>query len=372
MPDDRATEARALSAALAEELGAVAAAAEATHRAIARRIFRAVGPVGTPVRVAHDAIADVTHAAVRRGVAAAATGVGELAARRGATPLTEGRRGAAAAAIAHGLRGAATAFPASLRVDGRAVDPEPAALAAAYPGATPAPVVLLHGLVGTEHVWDRGPGARLAAEAGRTPVLVRYSTGAPVLESAAAIADLLDDAFAAWPVPVEDVALVGHSMGGLVAVGAVHAGRAAGHAWAGRVRHVVTLGAPFGGSWLEQGADRAARALARLPETRALGGILERRSPGIRDLRGDGAAVFPPLEGVDLVHVVATMTRNPRHPAARLLGDGLVRAAAAAAGGPGRTVHLGGTSHLGLLRSPDVADALCAWLGEVGRATSTR
>ncbi len=56
-----------------------------------------------------------------------------------------------------------------------------------------------------------------------TPVYLRYNTGLPVGRNGADLAWLLDDLVAAWPVPVRSIALVGHSMGGLVVRAAFHA-----------------------------------------------------------------------------------------------------------------------------------------------------
>ena len=90
---------------------------------------------------------------------------------------------------------------------------------------------------------------------------------------------------AAWPVEVEEIALVGHSMGGLVARSACYHGVELGHDWVGRVRHVVSLGTPHMGAPLAQGVHYAAHALHAVPETRPFARFLRRRSAGIRDLR---------------------------------------------------------------------------------------
>ena len=103
---------------------------------------------------------------------------------------------------------------------------------------------------------------------------------------------------AAWPVAVEEIALVGHSMGGLVARSACHQAAEAGMALAGRVRHVVSLGTPHHGAPLKHGVHLAAHALHALPETRPFARFLRRRSAGIRDLR-HGSLVDRDWEGCD-------------------------------------------------------------------------
>ena len=182
---------------------------------------------------------------------------------------------------------------------------------------------------------------------------------------------------------------MGHSMGGLVARSACHAGAQRGDAWVGRVRHVISLGSPHMGAPLAQGVHWGAAALWQLPETRPFAGFLRRRSAGIRDLRqgslvdsdwrdcdpdalrAGACAELPLLDGATHCFVAATLTRSPRHPLARLLGDCLVLEASAS--GRSRTrrlpfeaeygMHLGGTHHLALLNHPAVYAKLRDWLG---------
>ena len=239
--------------------------------------------------------------------------------------------------------------PMAARVPGRPVALEPEALRAAYPDATGLLVVFLHGLMESEFSWRLGAGpdggtyaSRLREELGFTPVELRYNTGCHISENGLELADLLERLVAAWPVEVERIALVGHSMGGLVARSACHQAAERGDAWAGRVRHVVSLGSPHMGAPLAQGVHWASAALHALPETRPLASLLRRRSAGIRDLR-HGSLVdadwrgrdpdalraaaceeVPLLEGATHCFVAATVLPNPRHPVSRLVGDYLV------------------------------------------------
>ena len=105
----------------------------------------------------------------------------------------------------------------SIRVDGRVVAPA----RCRDPG--PRLVVFLHGLMETEFSWGPEPyGERLRRDLGITPVHVRYNSGRRISHNGASLDELLDELVAAWPVEVEQLALVGHSMGGLVARSACH------------------------------------------------------------------------------------------------------------------------------------------------------
>jgi hypothetical protein len=178
-------------------------------------------------------------------------------------------------------------------------------------------------------------------------------------------------------------------MGGLVIRSAVLVGCEAGSEWVPLVKRVVYLGSPHLGAPLEVGANRAARALRRLPETKPIADALASRSVGIKDLRfGDvtdadwsdvtdwearrpePAACMPLLEGADHYFIGATLGRRHDTPVARVLGDALVPFASASGTGRSRTLglevdrgrHLGGLHHFDLLNHPRVYAVLREWL----------
>ena len=208
----------------------------------------------------------------------------------------------------------------------------------------------------SEYAWRLGGresyGARLARDLGVTPLDVRYNSGRHVSQNGRSLAQLLEQVAAAWPAGVAQVALVGHSMGGLVARSASHQAAEAGMAWAGRVRHVVSLGSPHAGAPLAQSAHLAAHALHAFPETRPFARFLRRRSAGIRDLRhgslvdrdwagrdpdalrAAACAEVPLLPGATHCFVAATVTRDAGHPLGRVLGDWLVLAPSASRARP--------------------------------------
>ncbi|MET0684494.1 MAG: alpha/beta hydrolase [Solirubrobacteraceae bacterium] len=376
-------EVEALARTLGREAARGAGGIGAIHAAIAGRVFTAVGPSATPARVTHDAIAGVAYAAVARFAALAGLVAGAALPAR---ELSTTRRGAIALGVLTGLsgdeleaEGSALQAPMALRVGGRV-----ARVPEDFPGATGRLVVFLHGLFETEHAWtaaSEGYGARLARDLEATPLYVRFNSGRHISSNGRDLAALLDAAVAAWPVPVGSIALVGHSMGGLVARSACHHGGA----FTAHVRHVVSLGTPHAGAPLAQGIHHAAHALHALPETRPFARLLRRRSAGIRDLRSaalvdadwDGrdpdalravaCAEVPLLEGATHCFVAATVTRDRDHPVGRLIGDWLVLAPSASGRGRVRFedangLHVGGAHHLALLDHPAVYAKLREWL----------
>jgi pimeloyl-ACP methyl ester carboxylesterase len=265
-------------------------------------------------------------------------------------------------------------------------------LRAAFPDASSRVVVFVHGLMTTEFSWSLfGPepyGERLARELGCTPVYLRYNTGRHISENGRSLSELMEELVAAWPVEAEQIAVVGHSMGGLVARSACCHASEDGADWAKLVTHSISLGTPHMGAPLEQAVHVLSAGLARLPETRPFANFLRRRSSGIRDLRqgslvdedwrdcdpdalrGAACAEVPLLEGATHCFVSAAITRSERHPLGRLLGDTLVLVPSASGRSKTRRIpfedeygmHLGSATHFTLLNHPAVYERLRDWL----------
>ncbi|MFC8042918.1 esterase/lipase family protein [Nocardia sp. NPDC057353] len=397
--DQRRAEVRALARLAGDELAGAVAGIAAVHRAIADRVFTAVGwgvgPAASPVRLTHDAIAGGVYAIVGTAAETAGRVAERTADLPNAEPPSRTVLGAGLLGVLTGLIGdrlaeqnPILAGPMSFRVDGRPVAPEQL--------GTPQDtlVVFLHGLVETEHAWRRGGGPsyaeRLAAELPCATAEVRFNSGLHISENARELAELLDRTQRAWPVPLRRIALVGHSMGGLIARSACHLAAAEGAAWAGLVRQIVCLGSPHLGAPLEQFVHVVSAGLVKLPETRPFGRLLRRRSAGIRDLR-QGSLVdedwadldidalsrrvqqeVPLLPGVEHYFVTASIVRNPNNPLGRIVGDGLVLVPSGSGRGRARRIefepenglHLPGANHFTLLNDAAVHEALRRWLAD--------
>lgn len=114
---------------------------------------------------------------------------------------------------------------------------------------------------------------------------LRYNSGRHISANGREFAHLLDELTSAWPVPVERLTLVGHSMGGLVARSACHYGHEAGHAWVDALRDLVCLGSPHLGAPLERLGNTVTWTLTRNPYTQPFSAIGDIRSAGVKDLR---------------------------------------------------------------------------------------
>jgi pimeloyl-ACP methyl ester carboxylesterase len=335
--------------------------AESLHMAVSDRVYGSIGPISAPSRFVHDRIARAAYGAVRLSTRAATSAaafsikVGTGNERR---PLSGSRRGRAAISALNALigdqleeKGSPLAIPMAVRHGGADLRCDPVEVRRAYRRPTARLAVFLHGLGETEERWRRGGprhggrgrlpfSAQLRRDFGFTPIDIRYNSGLHISRNGRHLSDLLEELSDVWPMVIDELVLIGHSMGGLVARSALEGGDAGGRRWQSRARHLITLGSPHTGVPLEKTVHVASRVLRALPETRPLATILDLRSAGIRDLRSghfddDGSlprrrSHVPSLPGCTYTFIAATLTRDPAHPLGRLGGDLLVRAESAA------------------------------------------
>ena len=355
------------------------------HGAVVKRVHRFVDP--TPASRAtepgHGGVSSLIYSGLGAGLRATSRGLRE-ADRRGIGPrLEESARGRFVVSAVNGLLGdklaeqrSELAIELAVRRDGKDVPLDEPCLSRAFPDAGPDLLVFLHGLGETDDCWNLRArenggsyGTRLDAETSWTSVSLRANTGLPIAENGVALASLLDRLVGSWPTDVRRIALVGHSMGGLVMRSACAVLTESDTGWNTLVTDVVTLGTPHLGAPLERGVTLGARTLGVLPESAPLGRILEYRSVGILGLRAGLAADVQNLPHARYHLVAATLGSSYRHPVSETLGDMLVRYPSAT-GRPRRgrdmfpgadVLHIKG-GHFDLLNHPDVYAALKRWL----------
>ncbi len=289
------------------------------------------------------------------------------------------------------------ATPMALRRDGRALALEPGALAGRLPDAGRRPLVLIHGLCMNDLQWTRGGhdhGAALAAALGFTPVYLHYNSGLHVSINGRALARLLESLVEQWPGPVERLALLGHSMGGLLARSAVHHGLQARHRWTARLTDMVFLGTPHHGAPLERAGHRLDIVLGATPYAAPLARLGRVRSAGIADLhdgnlldedwvgrdrfarRADRRQPVPLPAAVRCFAVAGSIGQRSGDLKERLLGDGLVPLDSALGRHPdpsrgldfppGRQWTGQGINHLDLLASKQVGVQVQRWMDPGG------
>ena len=306
----------------------------------------------------------------------------------------------AALAVINGVWGdhlAATANPLaiamSLRVRGQPIDPSAEGLKSVLPQPRARIALLIHGLCMNDLQWRRDGhdhGQMLERELGYSSLALHYNSGRHVSENGEQLAGLLEQLVSCWPAPVEELVLVGHSMGGLVARSACHVAGTRGLSWRKRLTRVVCLGTPHHGALLERGGHLVDTLLELSPYVAPFARLGKARSAGITDLRfgnvrredwcgghrhsqsHDDRLPTPLPAGVQFYCVAATTAEQPRGLRHALIGDGLVTVASAwgehrdkrlaLAVPPSHRLLVTKAGHLDLLRRDEVAQALRRWL----------
>ena len=252
-------------------------------------------------------------------------------------------------------------------------------------------LVLAHGLCMNDLQWQRDGvdhGAMLAAEGGYTSVYLHYNSGRHISVNGREFAQQLQALVDGWPVPVAEIVILGHSMGGLLARSACHYAAQAQQGWLGHLSKMVFLGTPHlgaplerGGNWVHLFTDLSAYSapFSRLAKIRSAG-ITDLRHGSVLDDDWDGQDRFahgtplpqhvPLPEGVRCYALAATIGKREGDLADRLLaGDGLVPVSSGLAepDDPARSLAFERhvvyqTNHMQLLSSPQVSERLLAWL----------
>lgn len=375
---------------------------ESVHQSVRRRI-------GLPAGASPERAGGLTGQVYRavRGVAGL-VGTGTEAALAALLPLLDDpathpeaspQRDAALAALNGVLgdrllaMGNPLAQAMELRANRQPLNLDRQALATRWPQAGPHLMLLVHGLCMNDTQWLRNGhdhGAFLADALGATPVYLRYNSGLHIAANGRQLAGLLERLVDAWPVPLQRITLIGHSMGGLVARSAIATGRSLGLRWSTVVRDLVFLGTPQHGAPLERAGHGVDRLLSASPFTAPFARLGKIRSAGITDLRhghvqeadGQGRDRFasgadhrqplPLPDGVRCFALAATLAGPRNRVAERLAGDGLVPLDSALGRHPdpafglevppGRQCIVHRTGHLDLLSSLPVAGQLKTWL----------
>lgn len=224
------------------------------------------------------------------------------------------------------------AIEMALRHRGRPVDPgNPAAVLQQHPPGNKL-LVLVHGLCMSDWQWLReghDHGAALADELAYTPLYLNYNSGQSIAANGRALSALLERLVAHWPGPLDELVIMGHSMGGLVARSACHQARIRRHIWLKHLAKLVFLGTPHHGTLLERGGRGLDFLLKVSPYSAPFARIGQSRSAGIMDLShgnisGKPQQPVPLPDGVTCYVAAGLLTAGNGGLRDQLVGDGLV------------------------------------------------
>ena len=210
-------------------------------------------------------------------------------------------------------------------------------------------MIFLHGACCNERIWEFSPknldpettdteptdyGMQIHGSSGYRPFYFRYNSGLSIALNGEKFAEHLGILVDELTVDVEEIVLVGYSMGGLVMKSAL--------AWASKhdasflplIKKVFYLGSPHYGAPLEKIAKVANAVLEQLPFliTRLVSQIMGFRSQGIKDLGFGDVTPYTGdywVEHIEHHFLGGTLHSNESHPLSFFLGDLLVRQSSA-------------------------------------------
>jgi pimeloyl-ACP methyl ester carboxylesterase len=265
-------------------------------------------------------------------------------------------------------------------------------------------LIVVHGLCMNDLQWTLqhegesfNHAENLAVKLGYTPVYVRYNTGLHTSQNGQTLSNQLELLSALWPVPLTEISVLVHSMGGLVTRSAVHTAQQSKRQWVKKLKNIVFLGTPHHGAPLEKAGNWIDVLLGVTPYSAPFKRLVELRSSGITDLRfgyvldsdwedQDPKSRFKPKtkqEHIDREHlplpagvacftVAATLAAKRSLLADRLIGDGLVplNSALGLHSDPARSLAFARssqmvvyrTNHMAMLGSAEVGVQLVKWL----------
>ncbi len=256
-------------------------------------------------------------------------------------------------------------------------------------------LVLVHGLCMNDLQWQRkghSHGDALGKALGMTPLYLHYNTGLHVSQNGEMFSQAMQTLIEQWPVPVEELVVIGHSMGGLVARSACHHAEVAGLNWLVALRRLVCLGTPHHGAPLERGGQLIDSLLGKSPYLAPFARLGKGRSAGISDLRFgnvqqadwsahrkhdqkvDGRLPTPLPLGVQTYLVAAVQAQRVDDARNAWIGDGLVPRASALGEHESAAMSLvvpdshklvvTNSNHWDLLNHAEVYQQLLAWLSQ--------
>lgn len=257
--------------------------------------------------------------------------------------------------------------------------------------------ILAHGSCSSESDWkfkndfSKNYGVLLQSEMSYTPFFLRYNSGLHISTNGKRLSDLLEKLVRSYPSPINEIILIGHSMGGLLFRSACYYGKKKNRRWVRLVRKVFYLGTPHLGTHFEKLGKLTTSLLNIIPNpvTKVIAVLGDLRSDGIKDLRhgyvtdedwqkqnADDLFYYhqnklPLLKGVDHYLICGTLSKVIGSKMGRLFGDGMVHPASGTGRGlfqssriPFLETHckvFPDLSHFNLLRSKRVYQQIKMW-----------
>lgn len=231
------------------------------------------------------------------------------------------------------------------RHQGKMIPLDSKGLSEAYPTINGKILLMVHGCCMNDIQWTRNEhnhGAALARELDKTPIDLLYNSGRHISSNGQTLNELLESLIMQWPVPVEELIIIAHSMGGLVSRSALYYGQQKKNSWTKHLKKIVFLGTPHHGAPLERIGIYLDFILESIPYTKPFARLGKIRSAGVTDLRygnlidedwkdndrfkiqRDQRINVPLPEEVECYSIAAAIGKEAKTISSKVLGDKLV------------------------------------------------
>ena len=274
----------------------------------------------------------------------------------------------------------------------KAIPLNPKSIDAAYPTINGKILLMVHGSCMNDIQWTRkehNHGSALANELGKTPIYLHYNSGRHISSNGKNLSELLEKLLLSWTVPVEELFIMAHSMGGLVTRSALHYGLQEKKNWTKHLKKIVFLGTPHHGAPLERTGNYLDLILESIPYVKPFARLGKIRSAGVTDLRygnlidedwqdkdrfelqGDQRQFIPLPKRITFYNIAAAVGKPSDSISSQMIGDGLVdiKSALGQHKDPSKNLNFKDentwiayeTTHLDLLDSPKVYAKIKTW-----------
>lgn len=270
---------------------------------------------------------------------------------------------------------------------------DPKSIDSTYSNISGKILLMVHGSCMNDILWtqnEHNHGTALAKECDKTPIYLHYNSGRHISTNGQELSTLLAQLLEQWPVAVDELVIVAHSMGGLVSRSAIHYGQQSQQAWVRHLKKIIFLGTPHHGAPLERAGNFLDVALEAIPYAKPFARLGKIRSAGVTDLRygnvvdedwkdndrfkmqKDQRQHIPLPETVDCYSIAGIANKTTESKISQLKGDNLVsiKSALGQHKDPNKNLYfkeentsiVHETNHSHLLGSLEVYTQIKAWI----------
>jgi len=279
------------------------------------------------------------------------------------------------------------------RHQAKTINLDPKSIKKAYLTLNGKILLMVHGSCMNDIQWtqkEHNHGKALAEELHKTPIFLNYNSGLHISTNGQKFNKLLEELVQHWPIPVEELVILAHSMGGLVSRSAFYYGQQQQQSWAKNLKKIIFLGTPHHGAPMEKAGNFLDVILEAIPYAKPIARLGKIRSAGVTDLRygnlldedwqnndrfklqGDQRQHISLPEKVACYSIAGIDSKETASKASQLIGDKMVgvKSALGQHKNPRKNLHFKKentwiayeSNHTELLSNPKIYTKIKSWL----------